>query len=260
MESIRLVCRCLEEVGSFKVRSHILPTGDSEHDRIHCERSIVETLSHCVKKRARRVIRRCVSTVCVREWAREREREGEREGEREKDERQYVEVVHHRVRIYLFIIERHLIERSCRHHCTGDKPTFFCRIMKRDSRSRRTRCQMRLSYLIARCAKWCHRHTCARRVTERRLNDHVRPYDKELIRYRGRSLVGGSALYWPNSRKQHPTAKIPGSDKRVWKLRVVMRDSMIIVIIIAIVVRKEMIIIYFHYSCVIDGEFIRSAC
>lgn len=84
---------------------------------------------------------------------------------------------------------RRLIERSCRHRCTGDKP-FFCRIMKHGSHSRRARCQMRLSYLIARCAKWCHRHTCARRATERRLNDRVRPYDKELIHYRadGRTL------------------------------------------------------------------------
>lgn len=44
MEPIRLVCRCSEEVGSFKVRAHILPMGDSEHERtcpVDRERSIV---------------------------------------------------------------------------------------------------------------------------------------------------------------------------------------------------------------------------
>lgn len=33
MEPIRLVCRRSEEVGSFKVRSHILPMNGSKHRR-----------------------------------------------------------------------------------------------------------------------------------------------------------------------------------------------------------------------------------
>lgn len=54
MEPIRLVCRSSEEVGSFKVRSHILPMAGSGHARppppspprhVRRERSIVETIS-----------------------------------------------------------------------------------------------------------------------------------------------------------------------------------------------------------------------
>jgi len=54
MEPIRLVCRCSEEVGSFKVRAHILPMDDLEHGRT---RSIVsrEEYRYLAKKQASRL-------------------------------------------------------------------------------------------------------------------------------------------------------------------------------------------------------------
>jgi len=100
--------------------------------------------------------------------------------ERKRD----VEVVHHRARIYLL---RHLIGRSCYHCCTGDKAIFF--FSYRITRSKRdfypvlTRCQIRLSYLIACCVKWCHRHMCVPERLGARLNNYMRSYDRESIRY-----------------------------------------------------------------------------
>lgn len=51
MEPIRLVCRSSEEVGSFKVRSHILPMAGSGHAR----RRVVFVAREISWKRYRRV-------------------------------------------------------------------------------------------------------------------------------------------------------------------------------------------------------------
>jgi len=84
MEPIRLVCRCSEEVGSFKIRAHILPMDDLEHGRT---RSIVsrEEYRYLAKKQASRLEE--IDGV----WRYEsKERNG-----------RYVEAAYHRVRIYL---------------------------------------------------------------------------------------------------------------------------------------------------------------
>ncbi|KYN39750.1 hypothetical protein ALC56_05858 [Trachymyrmex septentrionalis] len=59
--SIRLVCRCSKEVGSFKVRAHILPLGDSEHGQTRLVMSIARGVS-LSREKASFSIRRDVST------------------------------------------------------------------------------------------------------------------------------------------------------------------------------------------------------
>lgn len=124
------------------------------------------------------------------------------------------------------------MERSCRHRCTGDKPAeyFFFPPNNEESEWRSAtlvlgvpRCQMRLPYLIARCAKWCHRHICALERLGAIKWPCARPYDRESIRYQrsgdGRAVLEVAWLYrWPSSRKQHlPATEIPGSDKSaIW--------------------------------------------
>ncbi|KYQ47979.1 hypothetical protein ALC60_12938 [Trachymyrmex zeteki] len=64
MVSIRLVCRCSEEVDSFKVRVHILPMGDSEHGQsTRAVMSIAREVS-LSREKASFSIRRDVSTWC----------------------------------------------------------------------------------------------------------------------------------------------------------------------------------------------------
>lgn len=90
--------------------------------------------------------------------------------------------------LYLFVTGRRLMERSCRHRCTGDKPTIFFLPNNEESEWRSTilgvpRCQMRLPYLIMRCAKWCHRHICVPERLGAIKWPCARPYDRESICY-----------------------------------------------------------------------------
>ncbi|KYN02405.1 hypothetical protein ALC62_06785 [Cyphomyrmex costatus] len=68
MVPIRLVCRCSKEVGSFKVRAHILSMGDSEHGQVdscsHVHREREVSLS---REKASFSIRKDVSTAWCNE-------------------------------------------------------------------------------------------------------------------------------------------------------------------------------------------------
>lgn len=126
MEPIRLVCRSSEEVGSFKVRSHILPMAGSGHAR---RRRVVFVAREISWKRYRRVKEE--SKLDKRLRGSEEEEKGERwyasdperrEGERERDE--WKPFIIEFVFIYYGTSFNRTQLPSYRRCCTGDKPTF----------------------------------------------------------------------------------------------------------------------------------------